>query len=136
MAATLLAILPTAGILIWASFSMRLTSTSSPPRHAPPTASLLPLALLASSLSFFLFSFQVHEKSILLPLMPMLLLMARRGGEGRGAGAVDAARTRSEEDWEVGCLFGNVAIFRWVWGGGGDKINGLKLRGSACSRYC
>ncbi|KAJ1608909.1 putative translation initiation factor 6 [Cryptosporidium canis] len=33
------------------------------------------IALLASSLSFFLFSWQVHEKSILLPLTPALLLM-------------------------------------------------------------
>jgi hypothetical protein len=33
-------------------------------------------ALLASSLSFYLFSFQVHEKSILLPMMPVALLLA------------------------------------------------------------
>ena len=32
--------------------------------------------LLASSLSFYLFSFQVHEKSILLPAMPAAILLA------------------------------------------------------------
>ncbi|GIY44283.1 dolichyl pyrophosphate Man9GlcNAc2 alpha-1,3-glucosyltransferase [Caerostris darwini] len=33
------------------------------------------LALVNSSLAFFLFSFQVHEKSILLPALPILLLL-------------------------------------------------------------
>lgn len=47
--------------------------TSSPP---PPFLPLLPYALLNSSLSFFLFSFQVHEKTILLPLMPITLLLS------------------------------------------------------------
>jgi len=37
---------------------------------------LLPYALLNSSMSFFLFSFQVHEKTILLPLMPLMLLFS------------------------------------------------------------
>lgn len=32
-------------------------------------------AMINSSLGFFLFSFQVHEKSILLPLMPVTLLV-------------------------------------------------------------
>jgi alpha-1,3-glucosyltransferase len=32
-------------------------------------------ALINSSLAFFLFSFQVHEKSILLPLLPVSLLV-------------------------------------------------------------
>jgi alpha-1,3-glucosyltransferase len=32
--------------------------------------------LLASSLGFYLFSFQVHEKSILLPVMPAVVLLA------------------------------------------------------------
>ncbi|ODV91560.1 glycosyltransferase family 57 protein [Tortispora caseinolytica NRRL Y-17796] len=36
---------------------------------------LLVPALASCSLSFFLFSFQVHEKSILLPLMPLLLML-------------------------------------------------------------
>ena len=65
-----------------------------------PTLVLLPYALLTSSLSFFLFSFQVHEKSVLLPLMPATLLLS--GAESGGGG----------EDWEWGILFNNVAVFR------------------------
>ncbi|KAK7048375.1 DNA replication helicase [Favolaschia claudopus] len=41
-----------------------------------PVLPLLPYALLASSMSFFLFSFQVHEKTILLPLLPITLLLS------------------------------------------------------------
>lgn len=47
-------------------------------RH--PRASLLPLALSSAAWGFFLFSFQVHEKSVLLPLLPMTLLLAGDGG--------------------------------------------------------
>ncbi|KAG7443643.1 uncharacterized protein BT62DRAFT_321941 [Guyanagaster necrorhizus] len=38
-----------------------------------PEPRLLPYALLTSSLAFFLFSFQVHEKTILVPLLPALM---------------------------------------------------------------
>ena len=41
---------------------------------------LLPLALAATAWAFFLFSFQVHEKSVLLPLMPMTLILASKNG--------------------------------------------------------
>lgn len=47
-----------------------------------PEKKLLPLALASCSWSFFLFSFQVHEKSVLLPLMPMTLLLAGKDGLG------------------------------------------------------
>lgn len=67
---------------------------------ASPTLALLPYALLTSSLSFFLFSFQVHEKSILLPLLPATLILS--GAESGGGG----------EDWEWGILFNNTAVFR------------------------
>ncbi|KAH3666149.1 hypothetical protein OGAPHI_004338 [Ogataea philodendri] len=40
-----------------------------------PTKSLLTWCLSSCSLAFYLFSFQVHEKSILLPLMPITLLL-------------------------------------------------------------
>ncbi|KND00681.1 dolichyl-P-Glc:Man(9)GlcNAc(2)-PP-dolichol alpha-1,3-glucosyltransferase [Spizellomyces punctatus DAOM BR117] len=40
-----------------------------------PTPKRLVYALLNSSLGFFLFAFQVHEKSILLPLLPATLLL-------------------------------------------------------------
>ncbi|CAA7261601.1 unnamed protein product [Cyclocybe aegerita] len=42
----------------------------------PPFLPLLPYALLTSAMSFFLFSFQVHEKTILVPLLPMTLLLS------------------------------------------------------------
>ena len=50
-------------------------SSLSPP--SPPPSPLLRtcLALVNCSLAFFLFSFQVHEKSILLPLVPASFLI-------------------------------------------------------------
>ncbi|KAH6912825.1 glucosyltransferase Alg6 [Coprinopsis sp. MPI-PUGE-AT-0042] len=64
---------------------------------APNFISLLPYALLTSSMSFFLFSFQVHEKTILLPLLPLTLLMS-------------AAPTGSTlHSW--GALGNNIAVF-------------------------
>ncbi|OWO97439.1 glycosyltransferase family 57 protein [Marssonina coronariae] len=47
---------------------------------AKPKKELLPLALSTTAWAFFLFSFQVHEKSVLLPLMPMTLLLAGKDG--------------------------------------------------------
>lgn len=41
-----------------------------------PSKRLLPLGLSATAWGFFLFSFQVHEKSVLLPLMPATLYLA------------------------------------------------------------
>lgn len=60
-----------------------------------PKKFLLPYALAACSMSFFLFSFQVHEKSILLPLMPITLLY-------------------TSTNWDVlslVCWINNVALF-------------------------
>ncbi|KAJ3976924.1 glycosyltransferase family 57 protein [Lentinula raphanica] len=62
-----------------------------------PILSLLPYALINSSMSFFLFSFQVHEKTILLPLMPLMLLFS-------GA-------TPGSEVYSWGALGSNVAVF-------------------------
>jgi alpha-1,3-glucosyltransferase len=45
-----------------------------------PRKDLLPLAFATTAWGFFLFSYQVHEKSVLLPLMPMTLLLAGRQG--------------------------------------------------------
>ncbi|KAI8918723.1 glycosyl transferase [Entophlyctis helioformis] len=58
IAVTLLAVLPSGLLLLWR-----------PDRRA------FIYALLNSSLGFFLFSFQVHEKSILLPALPAALLL-------------------------------------------------------------
>jgi alpha-1,3-glucosyltransferase len=65
-----------------------------------PMLPLLPYALLTSSMSFFLFSFQVHEKTILLPLLPMTLLMS------------SASMDSSLYGW--GALLNNVGVFRQV----------------------
>lgn len=45
-----------------------------------PRKELLPLALAASSWGFFLCSYQVHEKNVLLPLLPMTVLLSGEGG--------------------------------------------------------
>jgi alpha-1,3-glucosyltransferase len=48
-----------------------------------PRKDLLPLAFASTAWGFFLFSYQVHEKSVLLPLMPMTLLLAGSHGLGK-----------------------------------------------------
>lgn len=48
-----------------------------------PKKELLPVAFATTAWGFFLFSWQVHEKSVLLPLMPMTLLLA--GSQGLGS---------------------------------------------------
>ena len=45
-----------------------------------PRRQLLPLAFAAVSWGFFLCSYQVHEKNVLLPLLPMTLLFGGRDG--------------------------------------------------------
>ncbi|CAK7237480.1 Glucosyltransferase-like protein [Sporothrix bragantina] len=45
-----------------------------------PSRLLLPYAFAATAWGFFLFSYQVHEKSVLLPLLPMTLMLAGHGG--------------------------------------------------------
>lgn len=47
-----------------------------------PRRELLPWAMASSAWGFFLFSFQVHEKSVLLPLLPMTILLGGDGGLG------------------------------------------------------
>ena len=65
-----------------------------------PLFSLLLLSMLTSSTSFFLFSFQVHEKTILVPLLPLTLIM------------VGATGSTESTTWELGMLTNNVAVFR------------------------
>ncbi|KAF2201129.1 ALG6, ALG8 glycosyltransferase [Delitschia confertaspora ATCC 74209] len=45
-----------------------------------PRKELLPLALAATAWGFFLCSYQVHEKNVLLPLLPMTVLLGGKGG--------------------------------------------------------
>lgn len=109
LGATLIGILPSTLHLLTISWITRvkgtaIKSTPAAPKLPSPAITLLLLALFNSSLAFFLFSFQVHEKSILLPLLPLTLLMSAR--DGTGLGEVGA--------WEWGVLFNNVAVFRWV----------------------
>ena len=47
-----------------------------------PRKELLPWAMASSAWGFFLCSFQVHEKSVLLPLLPMTILLGGDGGLG------------------------------------------------------
>lgn len=71
-----------------------------------PAAVLLPYTLFSSALAFFLFGFQTHEKSILLPLLPLTLLLTGRERAGAGAGAAAGA-----VDWEWAVLGNNIAMF-------------------------
>ncbi|KAI1865467.1 uncharacterized protein JN550_008224 [Neoarthrinium moseri] len=48
-----------------------------------PNKELLPYAFATTAWSFFLFSYQVHEKSVLLPLLPMTVLLAGKQGLGK-----------------------------------------------------
>ena len=45
-----------------------------------PRRELLPWALASCAWAFFLCSFQVHEKSVLLPVLPMTILLSGSGG--------------------------------------------------------
>lgn len=47
-----------------------------------PRRELLPWAMASSAWGFFLCSFQVHEKSVLLPLLPMTILLGSAKGLG------------------------------------------------------
>ncbi|KAG9037019.1 Glucosyltransferase-like protein [Tulasnella sp. JGI-2019a] len=86
----------------WPSISLHDNKPlTNPEAHMPPpTTQLLLFALFNCSMAFFLFSFQVHEKSILLPLMPLTLLISGRAEVGTKGGT-----------WEWGVLVNNVAIF-------------------------
>ncbi|KAA1469849.1 glucosyltransferase [Dentipellis sp. KUC8613] len=74
------------------------TKKDEAPKTVPPALQPVLLhALLTSSMSFFLFSFQVHEKTILLPLMPLTLLMS-------GA-------SQDSTLFKIGALTNNVGVF-------------------------
>ncbi|KAF8318949.1 ALG6, ALG8 glycosyltransferase [Clavulina sp. PMI_390] len=110
--ATIAAILPSFCHILYLSYTLIKEPYTEPsdgaeeksllqPSPTVPTSSLLPLALFNSSMAFFLFSFQVHEKSILLPLVPFTLVMSAREDLGpMGVGV-----------WEWGMLLNNAAAF-------------------------
>ena len=70
LGSTLAAIAPGATI----SLSTTSTPLSAAPAAAAAEARALLLALSSSAWAFFLFSYQVHEKSVLLPLAPLPFL--------------------------------------------------------------
>lgn len=47
-----------------------------------PRKELIPLGFATCAWAFFLSSYQVHEKNVLLPLLPMTVLLAEHGGLG------------------------------------------------------
>ncbi|KAK7056856.1 Glucosyltransferase-like protein [Paramarasmius palmivorus] len=104
-ALTLLGFLPGTVVMLRSAFKLsgkeagadEQTTTQPSKKEPTPLLPLLPYTLLNSSLSFFLFSFQVHEKTILLPLMPLTLLLS------------GAAQDSSVFEW--GALVNNVAVF-------------------------
>ncbi|CCO30756.1 alpha-1,3-glucosyltransferase [Rhizoctonia solani AG-1 IB] len=58
-------------------------------------------------MSFFMLSVQVHEKSILLPLLPITLLLASRESESEA----ESINMGLGNVWEWGVLVNNVAVF-------------------------
>jgi alpha-1,3-glucosyltransferase len=107
--ATLAATMPLVAGFVWTNIQLQPTvsgitgETARKPlstRRPAPTAKLLPHTLFASAMAFFLFSFQVHEKSVLLPLMPLTLLLV-----GKQPGLPG-------QDFEWAMLLNNVGTFR------------------------
>jgi len=109
-ASTLLATIPLVIGSVWTNVQLQPTSEANGApassrnaeraKDCSPTVKLLPHLLFASAMAFFLFSFQVHEKSILLPLMPLTLLMV-----GKQPGLPGC-------DYEWSILLNNVGAFR------------------------
>ena len=98
---TAVGFLPSVVGLIQGSWKNRLTATDKAAAlPVTPTLPLLPFALLTSSMSFFLFSFQVHEKTILVPLLPITLILSGSSPES------------SAFAWCV--LANNVGVFRYA----------------------
>lgn len=103
-ALTLATTMPLIAGLVWVSYRQKADQQQSLPstrtRGPAPTIKLLPHALFASAMAFFLFSFQVHEKSILLPLMPLTLILAGKQPDLPG------------RDYEWAVLLNNMGAFR------------------------
>lgn len=98
---TALGFVPAVAGLLWGGYKTRIPSPSLDDKRRQtqmPTLPLLLYALLTTSMSFFLFSFQVHEKTILLPLLPLTLLLS--------------ATTSDEEVFAWGALGNIVGVFR------------------------
>lgn len=71
LATTLLALLPPCGIIFFKKLFQRSYSKRATPK---PQAIPILLGFAATAWAFYLFSFQVHEKTVLVPLLPTTLL--------------------------------------------------------------
>ena len=80
---------------------LRLRNEKGSTEVPPVMQTVMLLALLNSSMSFFLFSFQVHEKTILLPLLPLTLLLS--------------TAPHDSSTFKLGVLANNVGVFRCVY---------------------
>lgn len=89
--------LPSVVVMLASGWKLHRSSRTEPADSQTPILPLLPYVLLASSMSFFLFSFQVHEKTILVPLLPITLLLSGSAADTAVFG------------W--GVLINNVAVF-------------------------
>ncbi|KAF9779622.1 glucosyltransferase [Thelephora terrestris] len=102
---TAVGFLPAVVGLLRTGYSSRIKDDVIEERNETPTTGpgplfpLLLFSMLTSSMSFFLFSFQVHEKTILVPLLPLTLIM------------VGASGSVESTTWELGMLTNNVAVF-------------------------
>ncbi|KAI0365736.1 hypothetical protein BV20DRAFT_972820 [Pilatotrama ljubarskyi] len=98
-ALTALGFMPAVVTLLVSAYRLQARNATHDTKITQPTPllPLLPYALLTSSLSFFLFSFQVHEKTILVPLLPMTLLLS--------------GSSPDEQTFQLGMLMNNVAVF-------------------------
>lgn len=94
-----LALLLTFGALLPTSLHFLYLSHTLP--KATDVSRLLPVLVWEGAMAFFLFAFQVHEKSVLVPLLGVL--MAVFGGD-----EVDMPK----EDVNWGIFVNNVAVFR------------------------
>ncbi|KAI0802056.1 glucosyltransferase [Irpex lacteus] len=97
-ALTALGFAPSVIGLLYNGFKFRRATSGGEDKTSPsPILPLLPYALLGSAMSFFLFSFQVHEKTILVPLLPLTLLLS--------------SATNDSFTFQLGVLVNNVAMF-------------------------
>lgn len=104
---TVLSVLPAMMVMIWVSWTLGSRQKEQGENPIPRTVNLLPYTLFSASMGFYLFSFQVHEKTILLPLLPLMMIMSRQHSP---------QQLDLNTDWEWTCLISNVACFRYAQG--------------------
>ena len=82
-------------------------------------------AMACSSLAFFLFSYQVHEKSILLPLLPVSLLALPGSDDdddgGEGEPERKEKKRKKKENEKEGFFFSFFPLVASAAGGGGPR---------------